>query len=148
MKKMIEAFTAEGLLTVMHFDQDWTLNLPYLRDLSTKMYVCELDSTTDIFKAKEILIGHMCVAGDVPASLQAVSTPADIEAYCKKLIDIFEKDSGSILSSGCTVPADCKFENFKVIIIWRRIIIHTGTSLNSLLWSNQLAYTLSKYGYA
>jgi len=37
MKKMIEAFAAEGLITVMHFDQDWTLNLPYLLDLPRKM---------------------------------------------------------------------------------------------------------------
>ncbi|GAG45047.1 unnamed protein product, partial [marine sediment metagenome] len=47
MKKMTEAFAAEGLLTVMHFDQDWTLNLPYLRELPRKMCVVELDSTTD-----------------------------------------------------------------------------------------------------
>lgn len=116
MKKMIEAFAAQGLLTVMHFNQDWTLNLPYLLDLPRKMCVCELDSTTDIFKAKETLKNHMCIAGDVPASLQEVGTPADLEAYCKKLIDIVGKDTGFILSSGCTAPADCKFENFKVMI--------------------------------
>ena len=116
MKKMTEAFAAEGLLTVMHFDQDWTLNLPYLRELPAKMCVAELDSTTDIFKAKEILKDHMCIAGDVPASLSAIGTPEDIETYCKKLIDIVGKDTGFILSSGCTVPADAKFENFKAMI--------------------------------
>ena len=75
MKKMINAFAAEGLITVMHFDQDWTLNLPYLLDLPKKMCICELDSTTDIFKAKEILKNHMCIMGDVPASLNAIGTP-------------------------------------------------------------------------
>jgi uroporphyrinogen-III decarboxylase len=104
MKKMIEAFTAEGILTVMHFDQDWTLNLPYLLDLPRKMCVCELDGITDIFKAKEILKEHMCIAGDVPASLQSVGTPEDMEAYCKKLINIAGKNTGFIPSSGCTVP--------------------------------------------
>jgi uroporphyrinogen-III decarboxylase len=116
MKKMIEAFAAEGLLTVMHFDQDWTLNLPYLRELPRKMCVCELDSTTDIFKAKEILKDHMCIAGDVPASLSSVGTPQQMEEYCRKLIDIVGKDTGLIISSGCTVPADCKFENFKTMV--------------------------------
>jgi len=100
----------------MHFDQDWTLNLPYLTELPRKMCVVELDSTTDIFKAKEILKDHMCIAGDVPASLSSIGTPEDMEAYCRKLIDIVGKDTGFILSSGCTVPADAKFENFKMMI--------------------------------
>lgn len=116
MKKMVKAFAAEGLLTVMHFDQDWTLNLPYLLELPKKMCICELDSTTDIFKAKEILKDHMCIMGDVPASLTSIDTPEKMEAYCKKLIDVVGKDSGFILSSGCTVPADAKFENFKAMI--------------------------------
>ncbi len=116
MKKMTEAFAAEGLITVLHFDQDWTLNLPYLVDLPKKMCVCELDSTTDIFKAKEILKDHMCIAGDVPAALSSLGTTEEMEEYCKKLIDIVGKGTGFILSSGCTVPADCKYENFKMMI--------------------------------
>jgi uroporphyrinogen-III decarboxylase len=39
-----------------------------------------------------------------------------MEEYCKKLIDIVGKETGFILSSGCTVPADCRFENFKIMI--------------------------------
>jgi uroporphyrinogen-III decarboxylase len=116
MKKMVDAFAAEGLITVMHYDQDWTLNLPYLLDLPRKMCVCELDSTTDIFKAKEILKDHMCIAGDVPAGLSSYGTPEEMEDYCRKLIDVVGKDTGFILSSGCTVPADCKYENFKKMI--------------------------------
>ena len=116
MKKMAEAFAAEGMVTVMHLDSSWTLNLPYFLDLPKKMCVAELDSTTDIFKAKELLKDHMCIAGDVSATLSALGTPADMEEYCKKLIDIVGKDTGFILSSGCTVPADCKYENFKTMI--------------------------------
>ena len=116
MKRMTEAFAAEGLLTVLHFDQDWTLNLPYFTELPEKMCIAELDSTTDIFKAKEVLKDHMCIAGDVPASLSSIGTPEEMEAYCRKLIDIVGKDTGFILSSGCTVPADAKFENFKTMI--------------------------------
>ncbi len=116
MKRMTEAFASEGLITVMHFDQDWTINLPYYTQLPKKMCVAELDSTTDIFKAKEVLKDHMCIAGDVPASLSAIGTPEEMETYCKKLIDIVGKDTGFILSSGCTVPPDAKFENFKMMI--------------------------------
>jgi len=116
MKKMVEAFANEGLITVMHLDQDYTLNLPYFKDLPAKMVVAELDSMTDIFKAKEILKGHMCIAGDVPAALTSLGTPEEVEEYCKKLIDVVGEGGGFILSSGCTIPADCKMENFKAMV--------------------------------
>lgn len=116
MKRMVEAFAAEGILTVMHLDQNYTLNLPYFKDLPVKMVIAELDSMTDIFKAKEILAGHMCIAGDVPAALSSLGTPEEVEAYCSKLIDIIGKDSGFILSTGCTCPIDCKMENFKAMV--------------------------------
>lgn len=116
MKKMVEAFAAEDLITVMHLDQSYTLNLPYFKELPPKMVVAELDSMTDIFKAKEILNGHMCIAGDVPAALTSLGTPEGVEDYCRKLIDVVGKDGGFILSSGCTVPVDCKFENLKAMV--------------------------------
>jgi len=116
MKKMVEAFAEEGLITVMHLDQDYTLNLPYFKELPPKMVVAELDSMTDIFKAKEILKGHMCIAGDVPAALTTLGTPEEVETYCKKLIDVVGEGGGFILSSGCTVPVDCKIENLKAMV--------------------------------
>ena len=116
MKKMVEAFAEEGLITVMHLDQDYTLNLPYFKELPPKMVVAELDSMTDIFKAKEILKGHMCIAGDVPAALTTLGTPEEVETYCKKLIDVEREGGGFILSSGCTVPVDCKIENLKAMV--------------------------------
>jgi uroporphyrinogen-III decarboxylase len=116
MKHMVEAFAAEGILTVMHLDQNYTLNLPYFKDLPAKMVIVELDSMTDIFKAKEILAGHLCIAGDVPAALSSLGTPEEMQAYCSKLIDIVGKDSGFILSTGCTCPIDCRMENFKAMV--------------------------------
>ena len=115
-KKMVGTFASEGLITILHFDSDWTLNLPYLKELPKAKCICELDSTTDIFKAKEILDGHMCIMGDVPASLSALGTPEEMEAYCTRLIDVVGKGGGYILSSGCELPPDTKFENFKAML--------------------------------
>jgi len=116
MKKMVDAFAAEDLITVMHLDQDYTMNLPYFKDLPPKMVVAELDSMTDIFKAKEVLKGHMCIAGDVPAALTCLGTVEEVEAYCRKLIDTVGQDGGFILSTGCTCPVDCKIENLQAIV--------------------------------
>jgi uroporphyrinogen-III decarboxylase len=78
--------------------------------------VLEIDGTTDIFKAKEVLGDHLCIMGDVPAQLLKLGTPDDVRAYVKKLIDVVGKGGGFILSSGCDVPVDAKPENVKAVI--------------------------------
>ncbi len=71
---------------------------------------------TDIFKAKEILDGHMCISGDVPASLLTLGTPDDVRVYCQRLIDEVGKGGGFFLSTGCECPIDATFENVKTMI--------------------------------
>lgn len=115
-KKMVQAFSGAGLITCLHLDQDWTLNLPYFKDLPKGKCICEFDSTTNIFKAKEVLRNHVCIMGDVPASLTTLGKSEDVEQYCKSLIMDLGKDSGFILSSGCGIPPDCDFENFKTMV--------------------------------
>ena len=115
-KRLVETWYSNGYVVTLHFDTNWTQNLPYLLQLPRKSCIVELDSTTDIFKAKEILKDHMCIMGDVPPQLSAYGTPQEMEAYCKKLIDFVGKDTGFILSTGCEQPPDTKYENFKAMI--------------------------------
>jgi len=115
-KKMADAFAAAGLISILHFDTDWTLNLPYLRDLPRGKCICELDSTTDIFKAKEILKGHMCIMGDVPAALLSLGTEEEVVNYCNRLHEIVGSEGGFILSTGCECPIDAKFENVRAML--------------------------------
>jgi hypothetical protein len=115
-KEEVEAWWAAGYVTTLHFDTDWTRNLPYLLELPRKSCICELDSTTDIFKAKEILADHMCIMGDVPPALSSYGTPKEMHDYCQKLVEVVGKKTGFILSTGCAVPPDTKFENFKAMI--------------------------------
>ena len=115
-KETVEAWWKAGYVTTLHFDTDWTRNLPYLLELPRKSCIVELDSTTDIFKAKEILADHMCIMGDVPPALSSYGTPEEMRAYCERVIEVVGKDTGFILSTGCAVPPDTKYENFKMMI--------------------------------
>jgi uroporphyrinogen-III decarboxylase len=115
-KKMAEAFAAAGLISILHFDTDWTLNMPYLKELPRGKCICELDSKTDIFKAKDILKDHMCIMGDVPASLLSLGSVEDVVKYCEKLTDIVGKDGGFIMSTGCECPIDAKYENVEAML--------------------------------
>ena len=85
-------------------DTDWGLNLPYFKKLSKGKCVADLDGTTDIFPAKEILGGHMCISGDVPAALLTLRTPDSVKDYCRKLIDEIGQDGGFMLTTGCECP--------------------------------------------
>jgi methylmalonyl-CoA mutase cobalamin-binding domain/chain len=116
LQRYVDALLAEGLTPWLHFDTDWSMNLPYLKQLPKGKCVCDLDGTTDIFKAKEVLRGHMAISGDVQAALLTVGTPADVEAYCKKLIDEVGDGGGFMLTTGCECPVDVKPENLRAMV--------------------------------
>ena len=116
LQRYVDAFVSEGIIPWLHFDTDWGINLPYLTKLPKGKCICDLDGTTDIFKAKEILKGHMCISGDVPASLLTVGKPEDVEEYCKRLIDEVGEGGGFMLTTGCECPIDAKPENIRAMV--------------------------------
>jgi uroporphyrinogen-III decarboxylase len=105
-----------GITPFLHFDSDWTPMLPYLRELPARKCILDLDGTTDIFQAKEILGDHMCLMGDVPAALLKLGTVEEVEAYCERLIREVGAGGGFILSSGCSTPPDAKPENVRAMV--------------------------------
>ncbi len=116
LKAYVDAFIAEGITPWLHFDTDWSLNIPYLKRLPKGRCICDLDGMTDIFKAKEILKGHMCLSGDVPAALLSLGKPEEVEAYCRRLIDEVGDGGGFMLTTGCECPVDVKPENLRAMV--------------------------------
>ena len=115
-QELSEYYVARGITPFLHLDSDWTPFFPYLKSLPARKCVLNLDGTSDIFKAKEILGDHMCIMGDVPATLLKLGEPGEVDEYCRKLITEIGADGGFILSSGCTVPPDSRPENVKMMI--------------------------------
>ncbi len=116
LKKLVDALVAEGITPLLHFDGNWDRNIHYLKELPAGKCILDLDSTSDIFKAKEMLGDRMCIMGDVPSSLLTLGTPDEVASYCQKLIDKVGRGGGFILSSGCTVPYNAKYENLKAMV--------------------------------
>ncbi len=115
-QKIVDAFHAEGIFLTFHLDTCWDKNLPYFKQLPRKCAMVELDGTTDIFAAKEILRDHMCIASDIHPALMSLGKPEEVTAYCKKLIDEVGGDGGHILSTACGLPAAARKENFRAMI--------------------------------
>ena len=111
-----ERLVEEGITPFLHFDSDWTPFLPYLKQLPARKCVLDLDGTTDIFRAKEVLGDHMCIMGDVPATLLTLGEPEEVEAYCERLIKEVGAGGGFILSSGCSTPPDARPENVEAMV--------------------------------
>ncbi len=115
-QKIVDAFHAEGIFLTFHLDTSWDKNLHYFKKLPRKCAMVELDGTTDIFMAKEILRDHLCIASDIHPALMSLGKPEEVAAYCKKLIDEVGGDGGHILSTACGLPAAARKENFRAMI--------------------------------
>ncbi len=74
-----------------------------------------LDGETDLFEAKKLLDDHMCIMGDVPASMLFLDTPEQIHKYATRLIRALGP-AGFILQSGCDIPANAKLENVQAMV--------------------------------
>jgi len=115
-EQIVDAFWSEGITCTFHLDTCWDKNLPYFKRLPKKSCVIDLDGTTDIFAAAELLRGHCGISTDVHPALLSLGKPEDVEAYVKKLIDEIGVHGGMILSTGCETPVAVKPENFRAMI--------------------------------
>ncbi len=115
-KEIIEACWSQGIVTLFHLDTCWDRNLSYFRELPRGSAVLEFDGNTDIFAAKQVLRDHLCIKGDVPASLLALAEPEEVASYCRRLISEVGHDGGFILASGCSVPPTARRDSFGAMI--------------------------------
>lgn len=112
---LVETVVEEGAIAYLHFDSNWERDLDFFRSLPKGKCVMSSDSSTDIYKMKDKLGGHLCLMGDVPPALLTLGTPDEVYSHCTKLVNEIGP-SGYILSQSCTIPANAKIENVKALI--------------------------------
>ena len=66
-------------------------------------------------RAKEILGGKVCIAGNMPVSVLQVGTADDVKKKCKELIDTAGKDGGYIMAPASALD-EVNPENLKAMI--------------------------------
>jgi len=114
-KRVVHEVVDAGLIALLHLDSNWTRELKRLRELPRGKCIVALDGETDIFVAKQILGDHLCIMGDVPASMLYLETPDTVYEYCTRLIRELGPE-GFILQSGCDIPANAKLENVQAMV--------------------------------
>lgn len=117
-KRLIMALIERGATPCIFFEGNFTSRLERLLEFPRGKILAKLD-TTDIFRAKEVLKGHVCIDGNVPSSLLQVGTVDQVKDYCKKLIDMVGKDGGLIISPRSSTD-EVKPENLRAMIDFTR----------------------------
>ncbi len=114
LKKAILKNVELGYIAAPFWEGIWDERLEYLLELPKGQVVFH-NEKTDIFRAKEILGGHMCIQGGVPPTILQTGSPQDVEELCKKLIKTVGKNGGFILGPGSAIDY-AKPENIKAMV--------------------------------
>ena len=114
LRKLIIGLVDEGLVPLLFAEGGYNQRLEAICDLPQGKVVWWFDMT-DMARAKETVGRVACIAGNVPLPLLCTGTTAEIEAYCKNLIDAAAKGGGFIFSTGAGMQG-AKPENVKAMI--------------------------------
>jgi uroporphyrinogen-III decarboxylase len=114
--KEVMAIINAGYTPVIHLDGNWTPMAGYFRAFPKTKCLFHVDDQNDIFEWKKILGDHSALMGNVPASLLAHGSAAEVDDYCRKLIEAVGEGGGFILANACALPYDAKVENVQTMI--------------------------------
>ena len=114
LKELIVELIERGFTPAVMTEGDYTSRLEYLLEIPKGRAFMHFD-TTDMFRAKDVLGGHLCISGNVPVTLLAVGTPDEVRDIAKRLIDYCGRDGGFVMSSRTPVD-DARPENLKALI--------------------------------
>ena len=109
-QKVLLTFIDAGIYPHILWEGDCTSRLDVIKDVPPGKCVYFFERT-DMFKAKEVLRGTVCIRGNVPASMLITGTPDEVREYCKKLFDTVGDGGGFILDAGVGVPDEARPEN-------------------------------------
>lgn len=99
LKKVVLGLIDEGIVPCLFAEGKYTNRLDLITDLPKGKVYWHFDQT-DMHKAKKLLGGKACIAGNIPSSLIITGTPQAMKAYCKDLIEVCGEGGGFVLTSG------------------------------------------------
>ncbi len=114
-RRLVNEVVEAGLIALLHLDSNWDRELARFRELPEKRCIMATDGETDLFKAKDILGDHMCLMGDVPATMQCLGSRDEVYDYSAGLIRELGPE-GFILQSGCDIAPNAKLENIRAMV--------------------------------
>jgi hypothetical protein len=103
-----------GCIPFPALEGHWDSRLNVIQDIPKGKTAWMVDQS-DMVQAKKTLGKNACLLGNVPSSMLRLSTPDEVKAYCKKLIDTVGKGGGFILGNGAFFD-EANPENVKAMV--------------------------------
>lgn len=115
-KKTMEILIEAGYTVRAYLEGDWGVHWHHMLELPKGKVLCDIDNQGDIFKAKEEIGHHQCLAGGIPDSMFILGTPREMRERVKLLCETVGKDGGIMINGGCNIPYDTRPENYRAMI--------------------------------
>ncbi len=115
LKRFTDWAKSKNVHTLLHICGNTTDRLELFPE--TGASCISLDHKTDIAKAKEVLFGKICFAGNVdPVAVMLQGSTDDVERSCKEIIEKAGTDGAFVLMPGCDIPPNVPYENIQKFI--------------------------------
>jgi uroporphyrinogen decarboxylase len=115
LKRLFTAYREGGALTNwLHIAGQSLSILPSYAALGVD--IGNFDYPVDPLQLQQALPDTLCVDGNIKPLLFVEGTQEEVEAESLRLIRLFEKRGGFILSSGCEIPPEAKPENIEAMV--------------------------------
>jgi hypothetical protein len=102
LKRVMELIIEAGGVPVPFAEGGYSQRIDYLNELPKSAAAWMIDRT-DMVELKKKVGGNVCLIGNVPGSLLHSATPADVEKYCRNLIDQVGPGGGFMLATGAVL---------------------------------------------
>ncbi len=102
LKDVILGLVEEGCVPMLLAEGRYDSRLKYLKELPRGTTIWWFDQT-DLTEAKREVGDTVCIAGNVPTSLMVTGSAAQVDEYCRKLIEICGDGGGYILTTGAAL---------------------------------------------
>ena len=115
LKELVGRIRAKGKYAMVHICGDTTAILEDIVDIGPNCF--SIDQKVDLKRAKEVLGGKVCVAGNVsPSGAFLSGTPEEVINEANSCIQTWGKDGGFILTLGCDFPKQVPIDNVKALM--------------------------------
>lgn len=101
-KKLLKAMINEGLVPMPFAEGSYMRRLEVIKEMPKGSMIWWFERM-DMVKAKSVLGGRACIAGNVPVSILCTGTPAEVKEYCRKLIEACGPGGGYILTGAASM---------------------------------------------
>jgi hypothetical protein len=114
LRPIIEEFWKHGHQTMFYAEGKWAAHLDTFTELPARsiLFHCDRD---DVFAVRRKLGHKFAVSGGIPNVLLSYGKPAEVESFCKRLIDEVAPDGGYIFDAGAIMQDDTSIENLRVM---------------------------------